>query len=448
MQYKHFYLGLGIRLCIMLISAMASVAFYYYQQLVLSGTLLFAAIIAGASTIRYFVNVNRWISFFLLGIENEDTSLKIPKNTGSKAIDEVFKGMDKLNEQFKRIKTEINVQEAYFSSIINQSATGLFSLNNNNRVLHINPTAEKLTGLRHFHHINALQSMHHALPELLLNPEKQQQQSMVFENKYGQKIHFKCSLVNTQNESIRLFAVSDITKELDTREVDAWVKLSRTLAHEIMNNITPITTLSNVLSGYFARAKGEVEPIDENTVEKTRKGLEVIEERSISLQHFVENYRKFTRIPEPKNEKLDLGELLEKLVVSSQAYESHQAVKIVNRVEGAVSCFADKNLLSQVVLNLLKNAIEAFRSGNIQCPQIFINHHFNQDKLILQIKNNGPEISPEIREQIFVPFFSTKESGSGIGLSLSKQIMLRMEGDIRLKQHAGQTCFEVVLPVG
>ena len=267
------------------------------------------------NTITYFNKVNQWIASFLLGIENEDTTLKIPQKTGNKAIDEIFKGLNRLNELFRITKIEIGTQEQYYLSIINQSATGLFSVNEQGRIININPAAERLTGLIAFQHINTLSRISDVLPGFIIK-EKQgnESTSAIFENNKGQKLLFKLSEINTPAEVIKLVVVSDITKELDSREVDAWIKLARTLSHEIMNNIAPITTLSQVTLNNFVKNEQAVssENINQETVNKTIKGLRVIEERSSGLQKFVDNYRKFTKLPEPDLGKVDLVELIGK----------------------------------------------------------------------------------------------------------------------------------------
>ncbi|RLD79302.1 MAG: hypothetical protein DRJ10_09020, partial [Bacteroidetes bacterium] len=284
MKYKHFYLAVITRLVIIILLSITSSYLYFEQKAYfLSIVILVFVVFTSINLISYFNKINKWISFFLLGIENEDTSLRIPSKTGNKAIDDVFKGMNKLNVLFKQTKIEIITQDQYFKMVINQSATGLFSINEKGRVININPTATILTDLQKHHHINSLNKIDIALPNFIQQAKyKKPQQSAIFENKYGQKLLFKLSELDTVNEKIILIAVSDITKELDNREVDAWIKLARTLSHEIMNNIAPITTLSQVILKYFTKDDKTIElaKIDLKTITNTIKGLDVIEERS------------------------------------------------------------------------------------------------------------------------------------------------------------------------
>lgn len=453
MQYKHFYRAIIIRiLFIVAFSGLAAWAWFQKESLGLLIVGVLGILIFTINTIRYFNNINQWIAFFLLGIENEDTTLKIPKKTGSKAIDDVFKGMERLNDLFKQTKMEISTQEQYFRLVINQSATGLFSVNEAGRIINLNPTAEKLTKLRQYHHINSLKKIDESLPGFIMQKANERMlDSVIFENQYGQKLMFKLSELITTKDEIKLVAVSDITKELDNGEVDAWIKLARTLSHEIMNNIAPITTLSQVISSYFKKEDKEVEvaDIEQKTISNTVKGLEVIEERSVGLMNFVENYRKFTKLPEPEMKPLDLTKLLEDNILAASGFSGFNEVEFDKNLPKNAQAIADKKLLSQVITNLIKNGIEAMIQEETENPRMVIRLKQIDNIFKIEIINNGPLIPQEIKEQIFVPFFTTKEEGSGIGLSLSKQIMLKMGGDIYLKTIDNMlTAFIVSIPVG
>ena len=436
MAYKHFNTAILIRLLIIILLSMsASYLLFVDRDYTLSLLPLSLLIIALINIIRYFNKINQWIAFFLLGIENEDTTLKAPSKSGNKAIDDIYFGINRLNELFKKTKIEISAQEQYFRSVINQSATGLFSINENGRIININPAAIKLTGLQDHYHVNVLEAIDTVLPEFLMHPiKKQHNQSAIFENQYGQKLLFKLSEIISQEDKIRLVAVSDITKELDNGEVDAWIKLARTLSHEIMNNIAPITTLSQVISNYFIKGNSTVEisDLEPKTISNTIKGLKVIEERSVGLMSFVNNYRKFTKLPAPKYAEVDLCQIIESGLMAASTYCGFDKIKLVKILPKKCTFSTDEKLFSQVIINLLKNACEALRLGNTENPELTIKLSQTENAVRLEINNNGPCIPPEIKEQIFIPFYTTKDEGSGVGLSLSKQIMLKMGGDVIL----------------
>ena len=450
MSYKNFYIAISVKLIIIiLISIIGSYLVFIEKAYVWSIIPIIFLILASLDLVRYFNNINQWIAFFLLGIENEDTSLKIPKKSGNKAIDDVYVGIDRLNTLFKQTKVDINIQKQHYRTLINQSATGLFSINEKGRIINTNPAAYKLTSLLDYQHINSLKTIDAALPEFIMqSDEKRHQHSAIFENKYGQKLLFKLSEIKTSKENIKVVAVSDITKELDNREVDAWIKLARTLSHEIMNNIAPITTLSQVISGYFTQKNKPIETkdIDAKTIKNTVKGLSVIEDRSLALMNFVENYRKFTKLPLPKLAEINLSTLLENNIIAIDSLHQFNTISIEKKIPENVIFITDENLLSQVIINLLKNACEALLLENVEIPKLSVSLYKEQNTVKIEITNNGPGIPAEIREQIFVPFFTTKEDGSGVGLSLSKQIMLKMNGDILLNSSKEKyTTFTIVL---
>jgi len=436
MAYKKFYIAILLRLIVIIMLSIA-MAFFYFEKQSYYICLVVLILLTGAviNIIKYFNNINQWIALFLLGIENEDTSLVAPSHTGNKVIDDVYHGIERLNDLIKQTKLDINIQEQYFRSVINQSTTGLISINETGRVININPAAVRLTDLHDYHHINALTTIDTALPDFIMHPDqKRHQQSAIFENKYGQKLLFNLSAIKLAKERIRLVAVSDITKELDNGEVDAWIKLARTLSHEIMNNIAPITTLTQVISKYYTRNNKliGVKDIEPKTITNTVKGLRVIEERSLGLMNFINNYRKFTKLPAPELKEVNLSTLIEDNLLAAATFSRFSTITLRKNIPENLMFITDEKLLSQVLINLLKNACEALTSGNTRNPEIIIKLLQTNNTTKVEIINNGPAIPREIREQIFVPFFTTKDEGSGIGLSLSKQIMLKMNGDILL----------------
>jgi nitrogen fixation/metabolism regulation signal transduction histidine kinase len=430
---------------IIILSALLSImTFYWHSKLYYLIGVLGLLLISILSIIKYFNGINRWISYFLLGIENEDSSLRIPPSSGNKNIDDIYKGINRLNSIFKQTKIDISIQEQYYKSVINQSATGLFSVNENLRIININPAAMKLTGLYEYHHLNTLLKIDKALPEFILKSNSSNDiKSAIFENQYGQKLLFKVTEIHSKKEEIKLVAVSDITKELDNREVDAWIKLARTLSHEIMNNIAPITSLSQVISSYFV--DDNIKNITPKIISNTQKGLAIIEKQSSGLISFVENYRKFTKLPTPKLKNENISELLNNLIIAGTTF-SNTNIVVEKSIPNNIWHKTDEKLFSQVLINIFKNANEALNNNEIDKPTIRIQLRNTNNHIKIEIYNNGPKIPAEIREQIFVPFFTTKENGSGIGLSLSKQIMLTMGGDIILKADNNKgSCFIISL---
>lgn len=431
---------------IILIAFFGAYLFLEEQSLILCLLPLGLLIERIINIIRYCNGTNQLIASFILGIENEDTTLKVPAKTGNKSIDNIYSGIERLNDLFKKTKMDIITQEQYYLSIIKQSATGLLSIDSKGRVININPAATKLTNMKDHYHIMALSAIDEALPGFIMN-HGLHKQSAIFENQYGQKLLFNLSEITYAEETIRLVAVSDITKELDNGEVDAWIKLARTLSHEIMNNIAPITSLSTTISSYFTK-NGQIidkKDLDPNIISNTVKAVSVIEERSLGLMNFVENYRRFTKLPAPKLSEVNLSTLIEHDILAACSVPCYSSIKFEKFIPENLIIKTDEKLLSQVLINLLNNACEALNDGNISNPKIIVSLTKTNSCVNVEITNNGPIIPPEIREQIFVPFFTTKDDGSGIGLSLSKQIMLKMNGDVLLNSKDSLTTFKIII---
>jgi signal transduction histidine kinase len=256
---------------------------------------------------------------------------------------------------------------------------------------------------------------------------------VTFGNERGKvNLLVRVSDITIREEHLRIFALNDINSELDEKELDSWIRLIRVLTHEIMNAVTPIASLSDTL---LTMTGGQDEEI--------RRGLQTISNTGKGLLSFVESYRKFTRIPTPEPALFYVKPFIERMVdLAKHQYAGDRIAFDVLTAPDDLLLYADENLIAQVVVNLMKNAIEAI--GEQPDGQIGIRAYSSETgEVWIEIDNNGAPLEPEIAEQIFVPFFTTKQGGSGIGLSLSRQIMRLSGGSITLKpaQQSGLTTF-------
>ena len=229
---------------------------------------------------------------------------------------------------------------------------------------------------------------------------------------------------------------------MESQELESWIKLIRVLTHEIMNTVAPITSLSQSILGFYKNLDGNAP--SEKVISNTIKGLEVINERGTGLISFVETYRKLTRIPQPDKKTIKVSQLFEqtRILLGIEANTGH--IQIDSQVNPAnLEISADKKQISQVLINLLKNAVEALKST--ENGQIKLAAVYNENgRIEITVSDNGPGISDELIDKIFIPFFTTKESGSGIGLSLSRQIMLLHGGSLKVKTQPGNTAFTLL----
>jgi two-component system nitrogen regulation sensor histidine kinase NtrY len=231
---------------------------------------------------------------------------------------------------------------------------------------------------------------------------------------------------------IKLVSFQDITNELDKKELDSWQKLIRVLTHEIMNSISPITSLTSVISGYFKKKDDEnpalPEKINHQIISKTLSGLNTIEETGKGLLNFVDKFRSLTSLPKPNLSKFNIDSLFRKCKLLMESGISND-IKINTSVYPEdIALVADYAQIEQVLINLIKNASEAL--SNKKNGTIHLKALYSEQDIIIQVEDNGIGISSDIIEDIFVPFYTTKENGSGIGLSLSKQIMQNHNGTI------------------
>ena len=263
------------------------------------------------------------------------------------------------------------------------------------------------------------------------------QPSLFYVNKFAERLT-RLARHHNNYPNITIIAINDINSELDDKEIESWIRLTRVLTHEIMNSVTPITSLSDTLLS-----------LHQNVDEEIRGGLEVISSTGKSLIAFVESYRKFTHIPTPQPSLFYVNKFAERLTRLARHHNNYPNITIRIDVEPEdLIVYADENLITQVVLNLLKNAMQAIGHEQENGFILFKAYCDPNEAVILEVTNNGPIIPPEEAEHIFVPFFTTKEGGSGIGLSISRQIMRLSGGSIALRSNPAQrqTTFVLTFP--
>ena len=397
---------------------------------------LFFEILIVLNLIKYLNTTNRKMSYFLESVYNNDSTLLFPANISSKPIDELYKGLNKVNTQIQQLKIESQQREQYFQTLLEHVATGIVTFNSKGFILHANSAAKKMLSVEVLTHIHQLERINRNLFQAVLNikPFEQKLVSVVTE-RATIELSLKATSFKTKDDELMLLSIQDIRNELDEKELDSWMKLIRVLMHEIMNSIAPITSLSESLSKFFTidGRPALPEEVDEKTIQTTIRGLNVIKEQGNGLMLFVESYRKLTRLPKPDKKIFKVEDLVNRIKVLYSSLENSDQVKLIVRVNPPeMELFADENLISQVLLNLLKNALESILKIQDGRIQILAGYSANNRPEIC-VADNGMGIPDEILEQIFVPFFTTRENGSGIGLSLSRQIMRLHGGSLQVR---------------
>lgn len=384
------------------------------------------------------------IAYFLNAVENEDSMLHFSEKTLHKANAEMNKSLNRINKLIQEVKLRNREQEQYYSLMLEQVATGIVVINENGNVMQANSAAKNLLNYQSFNHIEQLKRIDTNLFNTfyrLKNGETHQFLKLTYKNNITH-LSLRATSFLSHGENLRIISVHDISNELEAKELESWQKLIRVLTHEIMNSITPITSLSETLLNYFIPPE---KPLDKKTVANTVKGLEVINERGTGLIRFVESYRKLTRLSKPVLKHVNLRNLIEHLLLLLENEADFQRIQFNVETETPdIGIKADEAQLSQVLINLIKNAMYAVK--DITEPRISVRAHYSQNgRCEIQVIDNGPGIPPEIMEQIFIPFFTTKENGSGIGLSLSRQIMKNHGGSIEAVSSPGSTVFTLTI---
>lgn len=363
------------------------------------------------------------VLFMINALENNDTGIHFPEEGGTIESRRINRALNRVGHILYNVKIETAQQEKYYELILNCISTGILVLNDNGAVYQKNNEALRLLGLEVFTHVRQLSKVDGTLMEKVEKCHAGNKLQISFSNERGTaNLAIRVSDITVHKEHLRILALNDIHNELDEKEVDSWIRLTRVLTHEIMNSVTPITSLSDTLLA-FTHTKDE----------ELRRGLQTISTTGKGLLAFVESYRRFTHIPTPKPSLFYVKGFIDRMV--ELARHQHPQDNIVFQVDirpADLLLYADENLISQVLINLLKNAIEAIGSQADGKIELCAYANNPSEEVIIEVKNNGPALSPEIAEHIFIPFFTTKEGGSGIGLSISRQIMGLSGGSISL----------------
>lgn len=386
---------------------------------------------------RLYTYHTRKVAFLLDAIENDDPAVHFYEHVVDKDASKVNAMLNRIARILQNIKKETVQREKYYELIMDFVETGIVVLDEKGNVFQKNQKVLKLLGLEVLTHVKQLSHISENVEKALMEAMPGQKKQVEYSTERGiVNLSMQVSGITIQDKPLRIIALNDINHELDEREIDSWIRLTRVLTHEMMNSLTPVTSLSETLLTLPGTQKDE----------ELRQGLETIHTTGKGLVNFVMSYRKLTRLPSPDPTLFDVRPFLERMMKLALHQHSYPNIRmILEEVKEDLMVFADESLLTQVMTNLLKNAVQAI--GDTEEGEIRIRAYCDdQDLVRIEVSNNGPKISPEVAGQMFVPFFTTKKEGSGIGLSLSKQIMRLQGGSITLLPYKNEwTTFVVVL---
>ena len=415
---ERYWFRLGVSLCF----AITAAQFYSNRDFVwMILSLCFLIFSIWWQLSLYRIHTKR-VLFMIDALENNDNAIHFPEEKTTPETRDINRALNRVGHILYNVKSETAQQEKYYELILDCINTGVLVLNDNGAIYQKNNEALRLLGLNVLTHIRQLSKVDVTLMQKVEFCRTGEKLQITFNNERGTvNLSIRVSDITIRKEHLRILALSDINSELDEKEIDSWIRLTRVLTHEIMNSVTPITSLSDTLLS-----------LSDAHDEEIRSGLQTISTTGKGLLAFVESYRRFTRIPTPEPSLFYVKAFIDRMVELARHQNTCKNITFHTDISPAdLIVYADENLISQVVINLLKNAIQAI--GTQADGKIEISARCNDsEEVLIEIKNNGPVIPPEIADHIFIPFFTTKEGGSGIGLSISRQIMRLSGGSITL----------------
>ncbi|WP_317472569.1 sensor histidine kinase [Bacteroides hominis] len=415
---ERYWFRLGVSLCFAITAAL----FYSNRDFVwMILSLCFLIFSIWWQLSLYRIHTKR-VLFMIDALENNDNAIHFPEEKTTPETRDINRALNRVGHILYNVKSETAQQEKYYELILDCINTGVLVLNDNGAIYQKNNEALRLLGLNVLTHIRQLSKVDVTLMQKVEFCRTGEKLQITFNNERGTvNLSIRVSDITIRKEHLRILALSDINSELDEKEIDSWIRLTRVLTHEIMNSVTPITSLSDTLLS-----------LSDTHDEEIRSGLQTISTTGKGLLAFVESYRRFTRIPTPEPSLFYVKAFIDRMVELARHQNTCKNITFHTDISPAnLIVYADENLISQVVINLLKNAIQAI--GTQADGKIEISARCNDsEEVLIEIKNNGPVIPPEIADHIFIPFFTTKEGGSGIGLSISRQIMRLSGGSITL----------------
>ncbi len=399
---------------------------------------------------RSYNQFNKNIIFLLNALDNGDYSFNFAETKLSRRERELNQMMNRIKDILSRARKEVIENEKFLGVIMESVSTGIIILNESNVVVQLNRTVNQLLGLPVFTHVNQLANIDKSFPELFRNLNTSDTKTIKIANEREEiQLSLRASEIMLQGKRLKIITLNNIGSELDYKEMDSWIRLIRVMTHEIMNSIAPVTSLTDTLLYAFRQDESDK---DDGLMQNTVEALQTINSTAKGLISFVNSYRRFTGIPKPQLHPVPLQSVIERALALESAVLEEKNISVALSLPTVPTVRPiDESQIMQVLLNLLKNAAEALspeednghknvRGANQNVHRvdqkdqerqgegwIRIELSEEKDKIFLDVYNNGQPIAENVLPNIFVPFFTTKHSGTGIGLSVSRYIM-RLHG--------------------
>ncbi|KAA3440305.1 ATP-binding protein [Rufibacter hautae] len=444
MGFKNFRFQVILRVLLLVASVFLFFRLDFKSSLVATEVAL--GLLIAVQTIALILFIERTterLIKFLNTIKYDDFSEVFSSRGEGKVFDELYQRYNEVISKFRDIRSEKEATTQYFQTVVQHIGIGIITFRKTGEIQLINNAAKRLLQVSQLTHVEHLKNEAPQLVDQLLSLPAGQ--SVVLQLKHSkERVPVSLFVVDLvmRGEDFRLASIQNIQRELEEKEMEAWQNLIRVLTHEIMNSVTPISSLAGSVAADIqdvleAQPDGQILLQREET-EDMGMALQTIERRSQGLVRFVQDFRSLARVPVPKKKFFSVADMLKQLQTLFQEELMHENILLlVNCLSTGLQVLADRELVEQVLINLIRNAIHALADQPTKTLQI--EAFPDQDsRVVIQITDNGSGIAEEALEQIFLPFYTTKATGTGIGLSLSRQIMRLHKGSLTVSSELGQ----------
>lgn len=431
-RYRAKFRALLVLQVLLLVVTIVVLAFSLLTTDLLAVPLVIAAIIAlqVVGMIGYVESHVDTLEEFFAAVNYEDFTRRFVEDDVDSELKDAF---NRILGNFQSARAERDVQANYLETVVRHVPIPFFAAKSDGSLSLVNNPARRLTGISSLRNLSELAELDPALPQMMQAIESGQQQ--LLQSKIRDvpvELRVSVSEIRLEGETERLYSIENLSGELTARESSAWRNLIRVLTHEIMNTLTPVTSLAQTCNSMLEQ---------EQASNDIREAVQTIARRSEGLMEFVSRYRELLQLPQPNPHRFAVLELLQGVATLMQ--DDLQNISVVIDVNPeSLEIDADRNLLDQVILNLVKNAADALRG--VADARITLRGKLSFGRILVSVQDNGPGMPDNVLDQAFVPFFTTKRDGSGIGLSLSRQIMTAHGGEIAVSSDAAGTTVSLV----
>ncbi len=441
MGFKRFSLLLTIRLVLLFITVTSLAILVISPGFLAASLLIFLiALFQIFEIVRFVKLTNDDLTRFLDAMRYGDFGQKFDHAGMGAGFIELGEAITDILERFRQFRGQQEEELKHLKALIEHVPVPLLSLKGDGTILIHNNAARRLFGAAHVSRISDLTQFGEEFRKNLVTLGPGERHLVTFKvDDMEQTLTVGATQIVTAGKVEKIISLQDIQSELDVAQLKAWQDLVRVLTHEIMNSITPVSSLAktstDLVDDAIKKIEGQKELVEELT--DVRDAVDTVARRSDSLMHFVQSYRRLTRLPPPEKEQLNVKEIFEDVIrVATIDWEDKGIEVEMNVSTDGLEISADREMLEQMLINMMKNAEQALE--NIENPKVKLSAKLNKrGRIVIEVSDNGPGISETLAAKIFVPFYTTKRDGSGVGLALTRQVMIAHGGSVSLSKTDG-----------